>query len=380
MAYNKTIFRQMLNIISRLDFERIVNKHNGNHRVRTLTCWDQYVHLIFGQFGNRHSLRDIVHSSNSQINKLYHLGSKTVKRSTLADANNKRPFEIYQELFYAFLKRVQSMAPKYKLKLSSNLYILDTTTIDLSLKLFPWARFRSTKGGVNIHTLMQADGSLPVFLNITDAKVKDITAAKLMDFPEGSYITFDKGYHDFGLYKSFKDKNIRFVTRLKKNAQYKTLTENLTDTEKGILSDSIIEFTGYQTHKKYPFPLRLIVYHDAKTDKELFFLTNDFELDAKTITEIYKARWEIELFFKMIKQNLKIKRFIGTSKNAVLSQVWIAMIAYLMVSYLKFSQKIKFSIQQIFRLLEVNLMERKFVIDLFKPKLPQTMIEQFCLF
>jgi len=380
MAYNKTIFRQMLNIIPRLDFEKIVNKYNGNHRVRTLTCWDQYVHLIFGQFGSRHSLRDIIHSSNSQLNKLYHLGSKTVKRSTLADANNKRPFEIYQELFYTFLKRVQSMAPKYKLKLSSKLYMLDTTTIDLSLKLFPWARFRSTKSGVNIHTLMQADGSLPVFLNITDAKVKDITAAKRMNFPEGSYITFDKGYHDFSLYKCFKDKNIRFVTRLKKNAHYRTLSENTPDPEKGILSDSIIEFTGYNTHKKYPFPLRLVDYYDMETDKELCFLTNDFELDSKTITEIYKARWEIELFFKMIKQNLKIKRFISTSKNAVLTQIWIAMIAYLMVSYLKFSHKIKFSIQQIFRLLEVNLMERKFVLELFKPKLTSMIIKQFCLF
>lgn len=380
MAYNKTIFRQMLNIISRLDFEKIVNKHNGNYRVRTLTCWNQYVHLLFGQFGSRHSLRDIIHSSNSQINKLYHLGSKTVKRSTLADANNKRPYEIYQELFYTFLKRVQNMAPKYKLKLSSSLYMLDTTTIDLCLKLFPWARFRSTKAGINIHTLMQADGSLPVFLNITDGKVKDITAARLMDFPEGSYLTFDRGYHDFDLYKHFKDKKIRFVTRLKKNARYRTLSFNEPDPETGILSDSIIEFTGYKSHKKYPFPLRLIVYRDAETDKELFFLTNDFELDAKTLADIYKARWEIELFFKMIKQNLKIKRFIATSKNAVLTQIWIAMIAYLMVSYLKFSQKIKFSIQQIFRLLEVNLMERKFVLDLIKPKSPHTMIEQFCLF
>ena len=380
MSYNKTIFRQMLNIISRLDFEKVVNKYNGDYRVRTLTCWDQYVHLIFGQFGSRHSLRDIVFSSESQINKLYHLGSRTVKRSTLADANNKRPYEIYQELFYMFLKRVQSMAPKYKPDLPSNLYILDSTTVDLCLQLFPWARFRTSKGAVRIHTLMQADGSLPVFMNITDGKVHDVTAARVANIPDGSYLTFDRGYHDLDLYKHFKDKKIRFVTRIKKNASFRTLGFNMPDPKNGVLTDSTIEFTGYQSHKKYPFPIRKIVYCDRQTNKELIFITNDFELDAKTIALIYKARWEIELFFKTIKQNLKIKRFIGTSRNAVLTQIWIAMIAYLMVSYLKFSQKLKQSVQQIFRVLEVNLFERKFILEMFKPKLSQLNIEQFCLF
>ena len=380
MSYNKTIFRQMLNIISRLDFEKVVNKYKGDHRIRTLTCWDQYVHLIFGQFGSRHSLRDIVFSSESQINKLYHLGSRTVKRSTLADANNKRPYEIYQELFYMFLKRVQSMAPKYKPDLPSNLYIMDSTTVDLCLQLFPWARFRTSKGAVRIHTLMQADGSLPVFMNITDGKVHDVTAARVANIPDGSYLTFDRGYHDLDLYKHFKDKKIRFVTRIKKNASFRTLGFNIPDPKNGVLTDSTIEFTGYQSHKKYPFPIRKIVYCDRQTNKELIFITNDFELDAKTIALIYKARWEIELFFKTIKQNLKIKRFIGTSRNAVLTQIWIAMIAYLMVSYLKFSQKLKQSVQQIFRVLEVNLFERKFILEMFKPKLSQLNIEQFCLF
>jgi len=380
MAYNKTIFRQMLNIISRLDFEKVVTKYNGDYRVRTLTCWDQYVHLMFGQLGSRHSLRDIIFSSNSQINKLYHLGSKTVKRSTLADANNNRPYEIYEELFYMFLQRVQSLAPKHKLDLPAKFYIIDSTTIDLCLTLFPWARFRTSKAAVRIHTLMQADGSLPVFMNITDGKVHDVTAARLMNVPEGSYLTFDKGYHDFDLYKRFKDKKIRFVTRIKKNARFRTLGFNTPDPKNGVLSDSIIEFSGYQSHKKYPFPLRKIIYRDPDSVKELVFITNDFDLDAKTIAAIYKSRWDIELFFKTIKQNLKIKRFIGTSRNAVLTQIWIALIAYMMVSYLKFSQKFKQSVQQIFRLLEINLMERKCLIDMLKPKLLPDKIEQFCLF
>ena len=380
MSYNKTIFRQMLNIISRLDFENIVKKHNGDYRTRTLTCWDQFIHLIFGQFGSRHSLRDIVFSTSTHINKLYHLGTKAIKRSTLADANNKRPYQIYEELFHLLLQRVQSMAPKHKLHLPSKLYILDSTTIDLCLQLFPWARFRSTKGAVRVHTLMQADGSLPIFMNITDGKVQDVTAAKVMSIPEGSYLTFDRGYHDFGFYKPLTDNKIRFVTRLKKNAAFRTLSFNMPDPKNGVLTDSIIEFTGYQSHRKYPFPIRKIIYRDQETNKELVFISNDFDLDAKTIAAIYKARWDIELFFKTIKQNLKIKRFIGTSRNAVLTQIWIAMIAYLMVSFIKFSQKLKHSVQQIFRLLEINLMERKCIITMLNPKFVPRKIEQFCLF
>ncbi len=336
------------------------------------------MHILFGQLGSRHSLRDIVFSSNSQINKFYHLGSKPMKRSTLADANNKRPFEIYEELFYIFLKQVQNLAPQYKLDLGSKLYIMDSSTIDLCLKLFPWARFRSTKGAVRMHTLMQADGSLPVFMNISDGKMHDVTAARLMNIPEGSYLTFDKGYHDLELYNRFKNNKIRFVTRMKENAAFRSLSYNVPDPKNGVLTDSIIEFTGYQSHKKYPFPIRKIFYQDPETAKELTFLTND--LDSKTIAAIYKARWEIELFFKTIKQNLKIKRFIGTSKNAVLTQIWIAMIAYLMDSYLKYSQKLKQSIQQIFRLLEVNLLERKFIMEMFYPKLFRKNTRQFCLF
>lgn len=380
MAYNKTIFRQMLNIISRLEFEKIVKKHKGNHRVRTLTCWDQFVHILFGQLGSRHSLRDIVFSSNSQINKFYHLGSKPVKRSTLADANNKRSCEIYEELFYSLLKRVQHLAPSYKLDLTSQLYILDSTTIDLCLEQFPWASFRSTKGAVRLHTLIQADGSLPVSIHITNGKVHDATAARTMDIPKGSYLVFDKGYHDLDIYNYYENNGISFITRLKKNAAFQTISYNSPDPKNGILTDSLIEFTGPKSKKKYPYPIRKIVYRDPDTDKELIFLTNDLHLDAKTIAAIYKARWEIELFFKMIKQNLKIKRFIGTSKNAVLTQIWIAMIAYLMISYLKYSQKIKQSVQQIFRLLEINLLERKLIMEIFKPKLYQNNSRQICFF
>ncbi|MCJ7811845.1 IS4 family transposase [bacterium] len=359
MVYHKTIFRQMLQLFSRLEFQNIVDYYKGDHRVRTLKCWDQFIHIIFGQFSKRDSLRDTLDTMNSQQRKFYHLGTTELCRSTLSDANNKRNYRIYQDLFFKILMRVQNIAPKYKLKLNRKFYILDSTTIDLCLKLFPWARFRKTKAAVKLHTLMQADGALPVFLRITDGKVHDTKIAREVPVPNGSYLAIDRAYHDFQQYKCYNDNNIRFVTRKKTNARYVITKTNQVDGSTGIIADETIEFTGYYTHKKYPYNLRIIRYWDSETEKELEFLTNDFEMDAFTITQIYKARWEIELFFKTIKQNLKIKRFIGNSANAVWIQIWIAMIAYLLVSYLKFVHKSKYSIQKLFHRIQINLFERK---------------------
>ena len=364
MRYHKTIFRQMLQLFSRLEFQNLVEKYNGDHRTRNLKCWDQFIFILFGQFSKRHSLRETVDTMNSQQRKFYHLGTAPVCRSTLSDANNKRDYRIYRDLYFKLLGRVQQVAPKYKLKLNRKFYILDSTTIDLCLKLFPWAKFRKTKAAVKLHTLMQADGSLPAFMRITDGSVHDTTVARELDIPEGSYLAIDRAYHDFNQYKSYKDNNIRFVTRIKTNAKFTVIKSHSVDEEKRILSDHVIEFTGYYTHKKYPHPLRLIRYYDKDNAKELEFLTNDFQSDAFTITQIYKARWEIELFFKTIKQNLKIKRFIGNSPNAVWTQIWIAMIAYLLVSYLKFVHQSIYSIQRLFQRIQVNLFERKPLTDI----------------
>jgi hypothetical protein len=384
MAYNTTIFGQMIHFISRLDFRSIVNTHNGDHRIRTFSCWDQFVFLLFGQFSKRESLRETVMSINSIYGKLYHLGCKSVRRSTFSDANNKRPFQIYQDLFYKLLHQTQNMAPKHKLKLNRKLYILDTTTIDLCLTLFPWARFRKTKSAIRLHTLMQADGSLPVFLNITDGKVHESKAAKLIPIPKGSYLAIDRGYHDFNQYNTYINNNIRFVTRLKTNAKYQVIKTKRTNANSSILSDEIIEFTGYYTHRKCPHHLRKIRYIDQERNKEIIFLTNDLENTAQIIADIYKARWDIELFFKTIKQNLKIKRFYGTTRNAVLTQIWIAMIAYLMISFFKFQHKTKLSIQQLFRIIQVNIFERKSLKDLveykvFEPPGVENLL-QLCLF
>ena len=384
MAYNTTIFGQMIHFISRLDFKSFVNKHNGDHRIRKFSCWDQFIFLLFGQFSKRESLRETVLSINSIHSKLYHLGCKSVKRSTFSDANNKRPYQIYQDLFYRLLNQTQNIAPKHKIKLHRKLYIMDATTIDLCLKLFPWARFRKTKSAIRVHTLMQAEGSLPVFINITNGKVHESQAAKTMPVPKGSYLAIDRGYHNFEQYNTYINNNIRFVTRMKTNAKYQVFKTIQTNTNSSVLSDEIIQFTGYYTYKKCPHHLRKIRYFDEERNKIITFLTNDIENLAQTIADIYKARWDIELFFKTIKQNLRIKRFYGTSQNAVMTQVWIAMIAYLMISFFKFLHHSKLSVQQLFRLIQLNIFERKSLKDLIVNKIikpPGLKSElQFCLF
>lgn len=358
----------MLQLISRLDFQNIVKSHKGDYRVRTLRCWDQFIFLLLGQFSRRDSLRETVLSINSMQSKLYHLGCNRVKKSTLSDANKTRPYQIYRDLFFQLLQHTQNIAPHHRLNLNRKLYFLDATTIDLCLKLFPWARFRKTKGAIRLHTLLQADGALPVFVTITDGKTHEARVAPSVPIPKNSYLAIDRGYHDFRQYNYYINNNIRFVTRMKTNAKYRVI-RTLNTTSQSILKDEFIEFTGYVTHKKCPHTLRKISCYDSDKDKIILFLTNDLENDAQTIADIYKARWDIELFFKTIKQNLKIKRFFGTTSNAVFTQVWIAMIAYLLISFFKFLHKSHQSVQTLFRLIQVNIFERKNLRDLILNKI-----------
>jgi putative transposase len=322
--------------------------------------------MLIGHFSNRASLRETIVSTQSLAQKLYHLGTRRLCRSTLSDANNKRPAEIYRDLFYCTLEKVQRVAPKYKLKLPRKLFIMDATTIDLCLKLFPWARFRRTKAAVKLHTVMQVDGLLPTFLHLTDGLGNECLVARQCRLPQGSFVVFDRGYIDFMLFKSLNDNDIRFVIRKTPNIKTTILQSRAVDSSTGVISDEIIEFSHPKSKRKYPGQLRVVQYHDDESSKTFSFLTNDFELDAKTIADIYKARWEIELFFKTIKQSLKIKRFLGTSRNAVMTQVWIAMIAYLITSYYKFLFRTKASIQTIIRIMQINLFERKSLKELFE--------------
>jgi hypothetical protein len=365
VSHYNTVFHQMLDIFPRHQFQKVVNRHRGDYRVRRLRCWDQFVHLLYAQLSGRESMRDLVSGIRCFGFRLYHLGARAVHRSTLSDANNRRSHEIYRDIFFSLSSRVSSLAPKYKLKLSKKLYILDSTFLELCLSVFPWARFRKTKGAVKLHALLQADGPIPRFIVLTDGKRHDAPVARRMDIPAGSFTVFDKGYHDFAFYNLLSSRMIDFVTRLKSNAQYRVLKRRTVRRSTGVTSDHEIIFTGFYTSRKYPGKLRRIRYVDAETGKSYTFLTNNFKLAARTIANIYKARWEIELFFKCIKQNLKIKRFFGTTPNAVFTQIWIAMIAYLLASFYKFTLKSQHSIQQIFRLLKVQLFEKRSLQEVF---------------
>lgn len=368
MAHANTILSQTLHFIPRHRFQTCVDRHDGDRRVRKLTCWGQFVALLAGQLARRDSLRDIIETLASNKTALYHAGCGEVKRSTLADANARRPHEVYRDFFYTLSAKVQRAAPKHPLELSRKLYALDSTFIELCLSVFPWAQFRQTKGAIKLHALLLLDGLIPSFLNITDGKTHDVTAAKKMKLPKGSMLTFDRAYVDYQWLKSLQTMGIRFVTRMKSNAQYRVVKSRKVDKSTGLRCDQTVRLTGPLTKKKYPGELRRVSFRDPETGKDLVFLTNDFELTAETIAAIYKARWEIELFFKTIKQNLKIKTFLGTSANAVMTQIWIAMIAYLLLAWMKFLSKAGLSVQQVKRLIEVHLFQRRDLSDLLHKK------------
>jgi len=322
--------------------------------------------MAIAQLSGRNSLRDIVDNMNAQTHRLYHLGSSKLSRTSLARINEDKPHTLYESLFGKLLARCQGAVPGHDFRFKNPLYSLDATTIDLCLSVFPWAEFRSRKGAIKLHVGLNHAGYLPEFVTVTDGKTHDITAGREMNFPKGSIVVVDKAYNDYEWYKNLSDKGVFFVTRLKSNAKYRVIERRDIIKSKGITSDQLIEFTGLQTAKKCPIQLRRIGYRDEKTGKHYVFLTNQFKLCAKTIADIYKARWQVELFFKWIKQNLKIKSFVGTSKNAVLTQIWIAMCMYLLIAFLRFRSKLTRSMQQILRLLQLNLFEKRDLISLLK--------------
>ncbi len=293
-----------------------------------------------GQLSGRNSLRDIVESLSTQAHRLYHLGSTKLSRSNLSRINNGKPYELYEALFGKLLTRCQGAMPSHHFRFKNPLYSLDASTIDLCLSVFPWADFRTTKGAIKLHVGLNHAGDLPEFVTVTEGKKHDVTVGRTLNFPRGSIVAIDKGYNDYSRYKKLTDKGIFFVTRLKNNAKYRIVSRRPVLKNKGLLCDQSIEFTGTQTAKRCPIQLRRIAYRDADTGKRYVFLTNNFKLAAKTIADIYKARWKVELFFKWIKQNLKIKSFVGTSKNAVTTQVWIALCVYLLLAFLKFQSKL----------------------------------------
>lgn len=370
MSHHNTIFSQLLKFIPRHEFEALAKDHHTGRKLRKMTHWAQFVAMGLAQLSGRSSLRDIVCNLTAQTSKLYHLGLSPVSRTSLARVNEQQPFTLYEALFGKMLSRCQGMAPKHGFRFKNKLYSLDASTIDLCLAVFPWAKFRTTKGAVKLHVGLDHSGYLPTFMTVTDGKTHDLTAGRMLKLPKESIVVFDRGYTDYGWYNSLNDNGIFFVTRQKTNSTYTVVERHPVSKTRGLTSDQTIKIKGLKA-QDCPIPLRRIGYKDPATGKRYVFLTNNFSLAAKTIADIYKARWQIELFFKWIKQNLKIKTFLGTSKNAVLTQIWIAMCLYLLLAYIKFCNRFQSSFQQMLRLLQLNLFERRGLVYLLQGDPPE---------
>jgi len=376
LAHNNTVFAQLLKLVPRHEFETLANQHRQGRKLRKMTRWSQFVAMATAQLSGRASLRDVVSNLSAQTTKLYHLGTVLVSRSSLARVNEKQPYTLYEQLAGKLLAQCQARAPRHNFRFKNKLYSLDASTIDLCLSVFPWAKFRTTKGAVKLHVGLDHDGMLPTFLSITDGKTHDITAARALQLPKSSIVVMDRGYTDYTWYNQLNSKGIFFVTRQRKNACYRVTERRNVRKSNGLTSDQTIQLTGTKADK-CPIPLRRIGFKDADTGNRYYFLTNNFKLAASTIAEIYKARWQIELFFKWIKQNLKIKSFLGTSRNAVMTQIWIAICVYLLLAYLKFASRIDRSMQQILRLLQLNLFDRRDLRGLLVRDPPEPPVPQF---
>ncbi len=364
-----TIFNQLLNLLPSGKFQKIVEEYNTDKYVKKFNSFHHFITLFYAQITEKDSLRDIQYPLNIQRSKLQFFSLPEIKRSTLSDANNKRDYRIFEALFNVILDKTITFAPKHNFKFKNPLYSIDSTTIKLCLSLFDWAKFRKRKGAVKIHTKLSHNGNIPEFLTITDGKCSDIRAAKnSFDFLPDSIVVMDKGYIDFKWLNSLNQKGVFFVTRSKENMFYEVIGQQEFAEGTGVISDEIILLRHDKSLADYPDKMRMVKYYDLEQNKVYTFITNNFKLVAKTITDIYKSRWQIELFFKWIKQNLKIKSFWGTSENAVIAQIWIAMIVYLLVSYIKFQTKSNLSILEFTRILRVTLFQRVALIDLLSLK------------
>jgi IS4 transposase len=351
-----SIFSQLLQLISRVDFQKAVKETKAERHARGFTCWGQFVAMLFCQLGRAHSLREITGGLRSCEGKLKHLGITAPNRSTLAYANEHRPWELYQKVFLQLLHRCQTQAQgKKKFRFKNKLVSIDSTIIDLSVTLFDWAKFRRTKGAIKLHLLLDHDGYLPTFAVVTEGKVADIKVVPKFSFAPGTIVVDDRGYTDYELWGQWSSQGIYFVTRMKDNAVYEAVGERPVPQNRNILRDEAIELRGLKAQDKCPYPLRRIEVYDPETNEIWMFITNNHDLGASTIAAIYKDRWQIETFFRALKQNLKIKTFVGTSANAVKIQVWTALIAMLILRLLQLGSQFKWSLSNLVALLRMNL-------------------------
>ena len=368
MANKSYVFAQFLSLLSRYEFQRVVNKYQGDYRTKNFKCWDQMACMVLAHIRQENSLRDIDIVLNAHANKLYHIGIKQCPKFTLADANERRDYLIYEEFAKSLMHRARREYAQTELALEVDnaVYALDASIIDLTLSLFPWAKFRKTKGAIKLHAMIDLRGNIPAFLTITDGKVHDVKVAPLVPIePEGIYVV-DRGYVDFAWLWSVHQTGAFFVTRLKKSLNWTRVVSHPVDKSIGLRCDQEVLLSSLRLKNLYPNRLRRISFRDETQNRTLVFLTNNFTLPSETIATLYKARWEIELFFKWIKQNLRVKTFYGTSPNAVKIQIWIAMIVYLKLAILKERYHLEPSLSKLLHFLEVNLFERKSLINIFQ--------------
>jgi len=380
MHAGRMIFSQLLDFLPKKQFDKCVRRYHGNHRIKTFSCFDQYICMAFAQITSRQSLRDIETSLRAMQSKLYHCGIKgNVSRTTLAKANENRHWKIYADFAQILIDKARALYADedFGIQLNQEVYALDSTTIDLCMSLFPWAKFRKHKAAVKVHTLMDLKCSIPTFIRITGGKVHDVNFLDDLVLEPGAIYVMDRGYLDFARLYTFTQNLSTFVTRAKTNFDYRRIAYRQVDKTTGLRSDQTIRLSGYYASQDYPAALRRISYYDIETNKKFVFLTNNFTLPSLVIAQVYKCRWRIEIFFKWIKQYLRIKTFFGTSINAVKTQIWIAISIYVLVAIVKKELKIQLSLGEILQILSIVLFEQVPIGQVLMNNVSQNEFDQF---
>lgn len=377
MNQGKYIFSQIMSLISHKQFQTIVNRHSGDYRVRDFSCWKQFLCMAFGQLTHRESMSDTILCLKANANKMYHLGiGEVVSLSTITRANENRSYKIYEELAMMLIKEANQLCIKdnfLEIEFEGNVFALDATTIDLCLSTFYWASFREAKGGIKLHTQLDLKTSIPQFILFSTASVHDVNLLDTIDFESNSFYIMDKGYIDYQRLYKINQSDAFFVTRAKDNMSYRRLYSKKKDKSSGVLFDQIIKLNNYYASKDYPEKMRMIKYYDSITGNTLIFITNNFDLKATEISQLYKNRWDIELFFKWIKQHLKIKTFWGHSENAVKTQIWIAVSTYVLVVIAKKKFNLENTLYEILQILSISIFEKTHINQLFQ----QTQLQYF---
>lgn len=375
MYRDRFIFSQLMDFFPKHEFNKCVRRYNGNYKTKTFTCLDQFMSMAFAQLTGRESLRDIETCLRSLGSCLYHVGIRgNISRSTLADANEKRDWRIYRDFAQVLIAQARSLYinEEFGVTLDNAVYALDSTTIDLCLTLFPWAQFRKHKSAVKMHTLLDLKGSIPCFIHITGGQVHDVNVLDVLPLETGAFYVMDKAYTDFERLYNFTKSMAFFITRAKTNLAFTRCNYRQVDKTTGLRSDQTIRLKAPKSLKSYPDQLRYITFYDADTKKRFAFLTNNFTLDALTIALLYKCRWKIELFFKCIKQHLRIKAFFGTSENAVKTQIWIAVSIYLLVAIMKKELNLQQSLYEILQILSITIFQKDLITQVLMKNCQQT--------